>query len=254
MSKDIKLPDAYHGAQLERAPVISVSGDAVTLRRGARVDLDRRPGQGPDVLNVPGVGGRACATSAGATRPSMPGPRPPFRGLVNAYRPTQDPLQGDQAEIMFACNQSGFGNITSPRWPGRRGPAQGRVEVADRSLTIADPAYLAPPLLAPGLSGDQASCRPSDVDFARPFRPRHAAAPALLLPARAADEARLVLPDRRRRAVPGDERAARSSSWASWCALWAAVFGLVVYRHSEAPGAPLHARGERADLRPARRT
>src|SRR5260370_7601769 len=31
MSKDIKLPDAFHGAQLERAPVISVSGEAVTF-------------------------------------------------------------------------------------------------------------------------------------------------------------------------------------------------------------------------------
>src|SRR5437879_1042194 len=31
MSKDIKLPDAYHGSMLERAPVISVSADAVTF-------------------------------------------------------------------------------------------------------------------------------------------------------------------------------------------------------------------------------
>src|SRR3954471_8117362 len=31
MSKDIKLPDASHGVQLERAPVISVSADAVTF-------------------------------------------------------------------------------------------------------------------------------------------------------------------------------------------------------------------------------
>src|SRR3977135_3327275 len=31
MSKDIKLPDAYHGALLERAPVISVSAEAVTF-------------------------------------------------------------------------------------------------------------------------------------------------------------------------------------------------------------------------------
>src|SRR5260370_29442600 len=31
MSKDIKLPDAFHGAQLERAPVISVSGEAGTF-------------------------------------------------------------------------------------------------------------------------------------------------------------------------------------------------------------------------------
>src|SRR5437588_6722308 len=31
ISKDIKLPDAYHGAMIERAPVIAVSSDAVTF-------------------------------------------------------------------------------------------------------------------------------------------------------------------------------------------------------------------------------
>src|SRR5918912_2026769 len=31
MSKDIKLPDAWHGAQLERAPVVSVSPESVTF-------------------------------------------------------------------------------------------------------------------------------------------------------------------------------------------------------------------------------
>src|SRR4030081_2582378 len=51
MSKDIKLPNAYHGAQLERAPVISVSPDAVTFdgRQVAATD-DLQKG---DVLNVP---------------------------------------------------------------------------------------------------------------------------------------------------------------------------------------------------------
>src|SRR5437868_9434358 len=51
MSKDIKLPDAYHGAQLDRAPVVSISGDAVTFdgRQVAQTpDLMRG-----DALNVP---------------------------------------------------------------------------------------------------------------------------------------------------------------------------------------------------------
>src|SRR4051812_50161755 len=33
MTKDIRLPDAYHGAQLDRAPVISVSGEAGAVDR-----------------------------------------------------------------------------------------------------------------------------------------------------------------------------------------------------------------------------
>src|SRR3954465_8338524 len=51
MSKDIKLPDAYHGAQLDRAPVVSVSADAVPFD-------GRQVAQTPDLmkgdaLNVP---------------------------------------------------------------------------------------------------------------------------------------------------------------------------------------------------------
>src|SRR3954466_4918696 len=51
MTKDIKLPDAQHGAQLERAPVISISASAVTFDGKQVVDTDTL-GKG-DVLNVP---------------------------------------------------------------------------------------------------------------------------------------------------------------------------------------------------------
>src|ERR1700694_457731 len=51
MSKDIKLPDAIHGAQLERAPVISVSADAVTF--DGRMLLSTADLERGDVLNVP---------------------------------------------------------------------------------------------------------------------------------------------------------------------------------------------------------
>src|SRR3981081_2756499 len=51
MSKDIKLPDAYHGAQLERAPVISVSGDAVTF--DGKMLLSTGDLEKGEVLNVP---------------------------------------------------------------------------------------------------------------------------------------------------------------------------------------------------------
>src|SRR5438270_13381425 len=53
MSKDIKLPDAYHGAQLDRAPVISVSPDAVTFDgRAVLATEDLMKG---DALNVPAL-------------------------------------------------------------------------------------------------------------------------------------------------------------------------------------------------------
>src|SRR5439155_10670655 len=53
MSKDIKLPDAYHGAQLDRAPVISISPDAVTFDgRQVLATDDLTKG---DVLNVPAL-------------------------------------------------------------------------------------------------------------------------------------------------------------------------------------------------------
>src|SRR2546421_7362718 len=51
MSKDIKLPDAYHGAMLERAPVISVSADAVTF--DGKMLLQTADMEKGDVLNVP---------------------------------------------------------------------------------------------------------------------------------------------------------------------------------------------------------
>src|SRR3954470_14891988 len=51
MSKDIKLPDAFHGASLERAPVISVSADAVTY--DGKMLLQTADLEKGDVLNVP---------------------------------------------------------------------------------------------------------------------------------------------------------------------------------------------------------
>src|SRR5438093_3267931 len=51
MSKDIKLPDAYHGSQLDRAPVISVSPEAVTF--DGRMLLSTGDLEKGDVLNVP---------------------------------------------------------------------------------------------------------------------------------------------------------------------------------------------------------
>src|SRR5881227_98537 len=51
MNKDIRLPDAYHGAQLERAPVISVSAEAVTF--DGRMLLNTGDLAKGDALTVP---------------------------------------------------------------------------------------------------------------------------------------------------------------------------------------------------------
>src|SRR5258708_5104960 len=70
MSKDIKLPDAWHGAQLERAPVISVSGEAVTFD-GKMLLLTADLEKG-DVLNMPELEDAPPAPK----RPSHPIPPP----------------------------------------------------------------------------------------------------------------------------------------------------------------------------------
>src|SRR5438874_7303375 len=51
MTKDIKLPDAFHGAVLERAPVISVSAESVTY--DGKMLLQTADLEKGDVLNVP---------------------------------------------------------------------------------------------------------------------------------------------------------------------------------------------------------
>src|SRR5256886_16647791 len=77
MSKDIKLPDAYHGAQLERAPVISVSGEAATL--DGRMLLQTADLEKGDLLHVPQPRDALRAENP-RYEPSNPnGPDPPFR-------------------------------------------------------------------------------------------------------------------------------------------------------------------------------
>jgi biopolymer transport protein ExbD len=108
MSKDIKLPDAYHGAQLERAPVISVSADAVTfdgrmlLNTG---DLDRG-----DVLNVPELEDALRDEKRRYEQIHANDPDHPFKGLVNVQADKRIPFKVIK-RVMFACNQSGFANI-----------------------------------------------------------------------------------------------------------------------------------------------
>jgi biopolymer transport protein ExbD len=108
MSKDIKLPDAYHGAQLERAPVISVSGDAVTFDGKmllATGDLEKG-----EVLNVPELEDALRDEKRRYEQIHANDPDHPFKGLVNVQADRRIPFKVIK-RVMFACNQSGFGNI-----------------------------------------------------------------------------------------------------------------------------------------------
>src|SRR5437016_12762134 len=108
MSKDIKLPDAYHGAQLERAPVISVSGEAVTF--DGRMLLQTSDLEKGDVLNVPELEDALRDEKRRYEQIHQNDPDHPFRGLVNVQADRRIPFRVIK-RVMFACNQSGFGNI-----------------------------------------------------------------------------------------------------------------------------------------------
>ena len=108
MSKDIKLPDAYHGAQLERAPVISVSGEAVTF--DGRMLLQTADLEKGDVLNVPELEDALRDEKRRYEQIHANDPDHPFKGLVNVQADRHIPFKVIK-RVMFACNQSGFGNI-----------------------------------------------------------------------------------------------------------------------------------------------
>jgi biopolymer transport protein ExbD len=109
LTKDIKLPFAVHGAELERAPVLSVSADAVTLE-GKQIaqtaDLAKR-----ELLNVPEIEDALRDEKRRYELIHQNDPEHPFRGLVNVQADKQIPFKVIK-KVMFACNQSGFGNIS----------------------------------------------------------------------------------------------------------------------------------------------
>jgi biopolymer transport protein ExbD len=108
MSKDIKLPDAYHGAMIERAPVIAVSPDAVTF--DGRMLLNTSDLEKGDVLNVPELEDALREEKHRYEQIHANDPDHPFRGLVNVQADRHIPFKVIK-RVMFACNQSGFGNI-----------------------------------------------------------------------------------------------------------------------------------------------
>ena len=108
MTKDIKLPDAYHGAQLERAPVISVSADAVTF--DGKLLLQTADLEKGDVLNVPEIEDALRDEKRRYEQIHANDPDHPFKGLVNVQADRRIAFKVIK-RVMFACNQSGFGNI-----------------------------------------------------------------------------------------------------------------------------------------------
>ena len=108
MSKDIKLPDAYHGAELERAPVVSVSGDALTF--DGRMLVGTAALARGDTLNVPELEEALREERRRYEAIHQNDPDHPFRGLVNVQADRRIPFKVIK-KVMFACNQSGLGNI-----------------------------------------------------------------------------------------------------------------------------------------------
>lgn len=110
MTKDIKLPDASHGVQLERAPVISVSADAVTFDGKMLVATSEL--EKGDTLNVPALEEVLRDEKRRYDQEhAQDNNEHPFRGLVNVQADRKIPFKVIK-RIMFACNQSGFGNIS----------------------------------------------------------------------------------------------------------------------------------------------
>jgi len=123
MTKDIRLPDAYHGAQLERAPVISVSADAVTF--DGRMLLNTEQLAKGDALSVPELEDALRDEKRRYETIHADDPDHPFRGLVNVQADRRIPFKVIK-RVMFSCNQSGFANINFAalsRESGRAGTA-----------------------------------------------------------------------------------------------------------------------------------
>jgi biopolymer transport protein ExbD len=109
MTKDIRLPDAVHGAQLERAPVISVSDSSVTY--DGKLIVNTADLEKGDVLNVPELEDVLRDEKRRYEMLHANDPDHPFRGLINVQADRKIPFKVIK-RVMFACNQSGFGNIS----------------------------------------------------------------------------------------------------------------------------------------------
>ena len=108
MSKDIRLPDAVHGAEMERAPVIAVSPEALTFE-GKQILLTTDLSKG-DVLNVPELEDVLRDERRKFEQSHAGDAKNPFRGLVHVQADRKIPFKVIK-RVMHACNSAGYANI-----------------------------------------------------------------------------------------------------------------------------------------------
>ncbi len=107
MSKDIRLPDAVHGADLERAPVVAVSPEAVTFEGkqiALTIDLQKDGADVPELFDALREEKRRYDTSHAND------PQHPFKGLVHVQADRKIPFKVIK-RVMRSCNDAGYGNI-----------------------------------------------------------------------------------------------------------------------------------------------
>ena len=108
MSKDIRLPDAVHGAELERAPVVAVSADAVTFEgKQIALTIDLSKADAPD---VPELVDHLRDEHRKYEQSHSNDPGHPFRGLVHVQADRKIPFKVIK-RVMRSCNDAGYGNI-----------------------------------------------------------------------------------------------------------------------------------------------
>lgn len=108
MSKDIQLPNITSKAKLERAPVIGVSADSISLD-GARV-IDTEELKKDETWNVPALEEKLRESRQKIEQSQALLGGAPFRGLINVQVDKAVPFKVLK-KVMFACNQAGFGSI-----------------------------------------------------------------------------------------------------------------------------------------------
>jgi biopolymer transport protein ExbD len=108
MSADIQLPQARHGAMIERAPVIAVSSASITFE-GARV-VDMVDVERSDVWNIPAL--EEALRDAKRRFESVRGQDPDaqHKGDVNIQADKRIPFK-ILKRVMFSCNQAGYNSI-----------------------------------------------------------------------------------------------------------------------------------------------
>jgi len=108
MAKDIRLPDAVHGAEMERAPVIAVSADSLTFE-GKQVMLtaDLRKG---DILNIPELDDALREERRKYERSHAGDASKPFKGLIHVQADRRITFKIIK-RVMRSCNDSGYSNI-----------------------------------------------------------------------------------------------------------------------------------------------